>query len=219
MKRSIWLLVVLLCIGQLAMADVITSVDRTRGTAGSRDPIGDFDRDTDPLASPGNGLRDGSPVFSDRTYTFGNTPTELVGYEYVRTFNTDKDNKNILVNYAVTISEPAFLAIAMDDRIPVGFNTAGGVQVFDSAQEAVDLIVHKWAAPGLFVDSGLDVFVAEDSYRPLSVYVTQTEMPAGTYDFGLNPFNQNFYIIGASPEPATLALLGLGGLVLRRRKR
>jgi hypothetical protein len=200
------------------MADVITSVDRTRGTAGTRDPIGAFDGNTDPLASPTR-LMDGAPVVSDRTYSFSATPAELVGFEYIRTFNTDKDNKNIMVNYAVTISEPAFLAVAIDDRTPADYTTAGGVQVFESQQEAVDLIVHKWAAPGLFVDTGLNLTIFEDSERQMSVYATSVPMDAGTYDFGLNPTNQNFYIIGASPEPATLALLGLGGLVLRRRKR
>jgi hypothetical protein len=45
------------------------------------------------------------------------------------------------------------------------------------------------------------------------------ELPAGTYDFGLNPTGKNFHIIGAVPEPMTLSLLGLGGLALVRRKR
>jgi hypothetical protein len=218
MKRILWLLVVLLCIGQLASADVITNVDRTRGTAGNRDLIGEFGPDTDPMASPSR-LQDGAPVYSDRTYTFVNTPAELVGFEYIMTFNTDKDSKNIMVNYAVTIGEPAVLAIAMDDRIPAEYTTSGGVQVFESQQEAVDLVVHKWAAPGLFADTGLDVFIGGDNDRQMSVYATQEPLAAGTYDFGLHPTDKNFYIIGAVPEPATLALLGLGGLVLRRRKR
>jgi hypothetical protein len=45
------------------------------------------------------------------------------------------------------------------------------------------------------------------------------ELPAGTYDFKLSPLGNNFYIIGAVPEPMTLSLLGLGGLALVRRKR
>ena len=218
MKRSLLLLVVLLCIGQLAMADVITNVDRTRGTAGDRDDIGVFDKNTDPMASDSR-LMDGAKVYSDRTYTFSDTPLDLVGFEYIRTFNTDKDKANIMVNYAVTISEPAILAIAVDDRIPDEYKTSGSTVVFDSQQEAVDLIVHKWAAPGLFVDTGLNLTILEDGERQMSVYASQGELPAGTYDFGLHPVNKNFYLLGASPEPATLALLGLGGLVLRRRKR
>jgi hypothetical protein len=219
MKKSLMLLVVLLCIGQLASADVISNVDRTRGTSGDRPVIGAFDGDTDPITMQAGGLMDGNYVYSDREYTWINTPAELVGYEYVPTFNTDKDKENIIVNYAVTISEPAILAIAIDDRIPEEYDADGGVNEFLSQQEAVDLIVHTWAAPGLFVDSGLDVFIAGDNDRPMSVYVTQEAMAAGTYDFGLHPTGKNFYIIGASPEPATLALLGLGGLVLRRRRK
>lgn len=218
MKRSLLMLVVLLCVAQLSMADVITGVDRTRGTAGDRDPIGVFTPDTDPLASATR-LQDGAVVYSDRTYGFSDTPVDLVGFEYIRTFNTDKDNKNIMVNYAVTISEPAILAIAMDDRIPEEYTTSGSTQVFIDQQEAVDLVVHKWAAPGLFVDTGLNLTIFEDNERQMSVYASSTPLAAGTYDFGLNPTSKNFYIIGASPEPATLALLGLGGLVLRRRKR
>jgi len=219
MKKSLLILVVLLCIGQVASATVITNVDRTRGTGGDRPVIGAFDGDTDPIAMPAGGLKDGNYVYSDREYVWVNTPSELVGYEYVPTFNTDKDVENIIVNYAVTISEPAVLAIAIDDRIPDEYKADGGVNEYASQAEAVWLIVHTWADPSLFVDSGLNVYVGGDNDRPLSVYVTQGELPAGTYDFGLFPTSKNFYVVGASPEPATLALLGLGGLVLRRRRK
>lgn len=217
MKKVLLLLVVLLCIGQVASADVITNVDRTRGTAGDRSPIGVFDGDTDPLPMEPGHLKVGNMVFSDRDYVWDDVAS-FGGFEYVRTFNTDKDNKNIMVNYAVTIGEPAILAVAVDDRW-ADYKTSGSTQVFLSQQEMVDLIVHKWAAPGLFVDTGEDLIVGEGGGRPMSVYATQAPLAAGTYDFGLNPTSQNFYIIGASPEPATLALLGLGGLVLRRRRK
>jgi len=219
MKKSLLLLVVLLCIGQLASADVISNVDRTRGTSGDRPVIGAFDGDTDPIAMPAGGLMDGNYVFSDREYTWIDVPAALVGYEYVPTFNTDKDKENIIVNYAVTISEPAVLAIAIDDRIPEEYDADGGVNEYLSQQEAVDLIVHTWAAPGLFVDTALDLTINGDNSHPLSVYATSEAMAAGTYNFGLFPTGTNFYVIGATPEPATLALLGLGGLALRRRRK
>jgi len=219
MKKSMLFLVALLCIGQLASADVISNVDRTRGTSGDRPVIGAFDGDTDPIAMPAGGLKDGNYVFSDREYTWIDVPGELVGYEYVPTFNTDKDKENIIVNYAVTISEPAILAIAVDDRIPDEYKADGGVPEFLSQQEAVDLIVHTWAAPGLFVDTDLNLTIDGDNSHPLSVYATSQVLDAGTYNFGLFPTGTNFYVIGASPEPATLALLGLGGLVLRRRRK
>jgi hypothetical protein len=203
----------------VASAAIITDVDRTRGTAGDRPAIGVFDQDTDPLPMPAGGLKDGNLVYSDREYVWTNTPAELVGYEYVPTFNTDKDDDNFIVNYAVTIGEPTIMAIAMDDRVPAEVKSAGGVQEFLSQQEAVDLVVHMWAAPGLFVDTGLDVFVGGDNDRPMSVYATEEPLAAGTYNFGLHPTDKNFYVIGAVPEPATIALLGLGGLAFLRKRR
>ena len=222
MKRLMIMLVLVsvFCLSTgVASAAIITNVDRTRGTAGDRAPIGVFDQDTDPLPMPAGGLKDGNLVYSDREYVWVNTPAELVGYEYVPTFNTDKDDDNFIVNYAVTIGMPAVLGIAVDDRVPLEVKSSGGVQEFLSQQEAVDLIVHSWAAAGLFVDTGLDIFVGGDNDRPLSVYATPEELPAGTYNFGLHPTDKNFYVIGAVPEPATIALLGLGGLALLRKRR
>lgn len=216
------LLVAFTC--SMASAQIITSVDRTRGTAGNRDPIGAFDTDTDPLPTQGFNLIDGNLVFSDRTYPWTATPASMVGNEYVRTFNTDKHSKAIMVNYAVTTSEAAVLWLALDDRIPDEYGTIdGGVQAVLSLEELADLITVNWNSPGLFQDTGMDLFIREAADgsrdRPMSVLATTVEMPAGTYDFKLNPTGKNFYVIGAVPEPMTLSLLGLGGLALVRRKR
>ncbi len=203
-----------------ASATIIIDVDRTRGTAGDRVPIGTFDTDTDPLATEVGNLKDGNIVFSDRTYGWTATPGSMIGQEHVRTFNTDKANNCIMVNYAVTIGEAAVLWITMDDRLPLNYTTAGGVQVFLTQQEAVDLVVRSWAAAGTFVDTGVDLTIDEGGGRPMSVYATQSPLEPGTYNFGLNPTGSlNFYTIGAVPEPATIALLALGGLAVLRRKR
>ena len=220
MKQFMIIVLVFCLSASVASASLIGfPVDRSRGTGGTKPLIGLFDGDTDPLATQAGNLFNGNYVYSDRNYTWGNTPAAMRGYEYVRTFNTDKDKENIIMNYDVELLAASKLWIAMDDRIPDDYKADGGVIEFLDQQEAVDLIVHRWAAPGLFVDTGLNLTIVGDNDRQMSVYMTDDDVAAGTYNFGLHPTGKNFYVMGAVPEPATIALLGLGGLTLLRRKR
>ena len=162
---------------------IITSVLRAGGYTETRDPIGAHDGSTPPLPMGLGGLKDGNMVYSDRTYPWNQTPKDLIGAEYVRIINSDKNVGT--VTYTVTLSRAATVAVAHDDR-----NTP--------AQAAVDKIVAAFAKAGQFKDSGLDIFIYESAStpaRPLSLFTA--DLAAGIYVFGAEPSGNTMYIIGA----------------------
>jgi hypothetical protein len=214
MKRSFiafLVISVLFMSSGVASAAIITNVERSGGASGDRDPVGAYDGEMEPLPSEPGGLADGVIVFSDRTYPYANTPEELLGAEYIRTYNSDKGNSET-VTYVVTTAIGAALGVGIDDR----WDEPG------DQQARIDSITSAIGPAGTFVDSGLDVYIREredgSRDRPLSLFTA--DLPAGVYTFnGTGTDDNNFMIIGAIPEPATIALLGLGGLFLIRRKR
>jgi len=219
MKSKLFLLLVLaFALSTVASASIITGVDRTRGRSGDRDHIGEFDGGTDPSQEqPGSlpdstRLYDGLYTFSDRTYLWENTPAGMKGYEYIQTFNSDKDKTEYDVSYLMTIGEEAPLWIAVDDRL-ADHGEFGDLLLW------VELATYRFPSGVEWEDTDMDLTIGEGGGRPMSVFMTTENMPAGDYDFGLNPGNKNFMIIGTVPEPMTIALLGLGGLGLIRRKR
>jgi len=64
-------------------------------------------------------------------------------------------------------------------------------------QGAVNLATMQFALAGTFTDTGLNLYVREDTVtdRPLSVF--SARLPAGTYVFSPMPAEHNFYIIAA----------------------
>ncbi|MCL5281474.1 MAG: discoidin domain-containing protein [Planctomycetes bacterium] len=164
---------------------IITKVVRANGQAGSRtdaSPIKAFTGSTTPASMPTYGLMDDAMVFSDRAYPWSKTPAELVGAEYVLTFNTDKNAGETDVTYTVTLSRAATIYLTCDDRIT-------------DQQAAVDRVVAAFAKPGQFQNTGLKLYVHENATtdRPMSVFAA--DLPAGTYVFGAQDSGNNFYTI------------------------
>lgn len=194
-KKLVFLVFVLaVAIGtaQVASGVIITDANRTDGTSGDRDHIGVFDPNTDPVNDqpdplpPSDLLADGHYTFSDRTYLWENTPPALVGAEYIQTFNTDKSSDETDVEYAVTISQTALMLVTCDDRL-------------SPQQDWVDMSA-SFAAPGTFTNTGLNLTIGEGGGRPMSVY--QAILGAGTYIFGYQNGNKNFYsILATRPVP------------------
>lgn len=166
-------------ISQVRAVQLITKVDRTDGTFGSGSPIGAFDSETDPMPSEG-GLANGLYCFSDRTYTWSNTAPEMVGMEYVRTFNTDKGDSDRDVIYRVTISGPGTFWITMDDRFS------------PNQQSLVNQVVGDFASPGTFTDTGYNLHIDV----PISVFMSSETSSAGTYNFRYSANSNNYYTIG-----------------------
>ncbi|NLH15162.1 MAG: LamG domain-containing protein, partial [Phycisphaerae bacterium] len=193
--KALWMCVIGAMLASSAMGQIITSVIRANGQSDTRDPIGTYNGSTAPLPTQNGGLKDGNYIYSDRTYTWINSPTgtlgplntPLIGSEYVRTFNTDKATGETDVTYTVTFSMACTIWITIDDR-------AWGTR---TPQQAADEITKAFAAPGSFTDTGLDVFVNGDSNRQLSVFAGT--FGPGTYVFGPNNSGNDFYVIGAVP--------------------
>ncbi len=135
--------VIVFCAVGAARADIILSVDRENGQSGNRAPIGVFDANTDPLATQAGGLTADNYYFSDREYVIGSVPALLEGAEYVRTFNTDKDNgptQNLWSDGVVyqpdtyifganPMSDSNFYSIIVPEPITAGLLALGGVGV------------------------------------------------------------------------------------------
>ena len=191
-------------------AAMITSVVRDGVTEGQPEIVAG--------PSPG-GLQEGSHAFMDRpmdpddtrNYHWEDIPAELVGADYVMTYNEDKQGNYPnpeLVSYSVTLGQAAKLYIFIDHRYVDAQGDPPFTWLTDGSSGAV------------FVDTGLDIMLNEvggrEVLQPFDIYAA--EVPAGTYTLGstyLGDSSRNFYSIAAvgskiDIKPETLNLNSKG---------
>jgi hypothetical protein len=160
---------------------LITSVRRLHGRTGDRAPVGPYDGETAPLPSSKSGLRRGAVYFSDRVYPVNVIDASLVGAEYVRTFNSDKNSPKH--TYKLTFDtnrDKVFLMVLADDRLE---KVPGG------QQRMVDSIVSRFARPGQFVNTGCKIML-DDSVGEYTI--SAFGMFAPTKDESGNPIVYTF---------------------------
>jgi hypothetical protein len=130
----------------------------------------------------------------------------LVGVDYVRTFNTDKEDMDYRCDVTFTTNrDRVFLIVLVDDRFG---RKAGG------KQDVVDAIVSEFAKPGQFSDTGYDLemddFVAGRHVFSAFGAVVPTKDASGkpiTYTLKAFPpggdwrSTRSNYVIAAMPEP------------------
>jgi len=188
-----------------AVADaVITKVERIGGVTYGQPEI---------VAGPGpGGLQEGSHSFVDRplyvgdtrNYHWQNIPEELLGADYVQTYNDDKmpwdtyqdrpwPRDPYEVSYSVTLGQAAMFYIFIDRR----YVDVNGDPPF------------RWLADGscstIFADTGLEILLDEVGGRnvlqPFNIYAAKAS--AGIYTLGpaCDGYNdRNFYAFAAVPK-------------------
>jgi hypothetical protein len=185
--KILLVLVTVFAVSGLASAAVITNVVRAGGASGDRTPIGVYTGTTQPLPTQVGGVMDGNVIYSDRDYLWVTTPTDaklgpldtpIIGSEYIRTFNSDKDQAGT-VTYTVTTGALATVWLTIDDRHAAG---------------AADNVTRDIGPAGTFKDTGFNLFVGEGGGRPMSVYAA--DLGPGVYVFRGQSGN-NFPTIGA----------------------
>ncbi len=226
-SRLVLLLVtaVLVASAGIAQAALITNVSRTGGnTKTGKPPIGDYDGTTTPLPGMDGGLLDGNGTFSDRNHVWANTPAEVMGAEYIRSMNDDKNMATFQMQ--VTVSSSCILGLIIDNRVGNEGSIPSDLEARKTLTPNLVAAGMQWVIDMGFVDSGLNIGIDESANQTIDQYfsIYSKMVGPGTYTFYAqndltNAGGRNMYCVGAMvPEPMTLTLLALGGFIASRKR-
>lgn len=120
-------------------------------------------------------LAQGTPVYTDRSYTYTDIPAAYVGLQYLQTSNDDK-----------TINGTGFLTFSTDRPVTVYVG-------YDSRASTVPAWMSTWT------DTGTTVTTSANSFR-----IYQKDFPSGTISLGANDGTtaDSMYIVLVAPSSA-----------------
>jgi hypothetical protein len=193
---------------QVCRASIITQVQRYNSS-----------HTTPQLAGP---LGEGSLSYVDRSkHRFYEIPSTLFDAEYVQAANDDKDISSYSID--ITLAHSTTLYLFLDHRLGQGHTGSADTRFMDPS---LTLAGMGWVLDMGFVDTGWDIAI--DDYGDTGVdnffSVFSKDVDAGTVRLfnqnDLTEVNQrNMYTVAVVPEPVSLTLMGLGVIVIIRRRR